>query len=271
MKNFIIYFVTLTLLIPNSIFSKQVMVPNIDAHDSITYTDTKESNWFTKHRIDGKAPDFPKNMEMYKIKYDSYYLGDINKKYLYLTFDEGYEYGYTPQILDTLKKHNVKAAFFVVKPYITTNPELISRMTEEGHLVCNHSARHPSMALIQNKEKFVKELTDVEDAYRSVTGKEMPKYFRPPMGKYSELSLKMTKECGYKTVFWSFAYQDWLLNNQPTPEFAKKRILSRTHNGAIILLHAVSKTNAEILDEVITSWEKEGYQIKPLTDLPDYK
>jgi peptidoglycan-N-acetylmuramic acid deacetylase len=270
MKNFIICFVALVSLIPNSIFSKHTMMPNIDIGNKITITDTKEYNWFTKHRIDGKAPDVQKNIDLLKSKYNCYYLGDIKEKYIYLTFDEGYEYGFTSQILDVLKKHNAKAAFFVVRPYITTNPELIKRMVAEGHLVCNHSARHPSMATILNKEKFNKELSDVEDAFQEVTGKSMAKFFRPPMGKYSELSLKLTNEYGYKTIFWSFAYQDWLLNNQPNPEFAKKRILSRTHNGAIILLHAVSRTNAQILDEIITTWEKEGYEIKPLTTLPSY-
>jgi peptidoglycan-N-acetylmuramic acid deacetylase len=246
------------------------MLKNVDINNRITIADTTENNWFTKHRIDNTAPDVPKNIEIFKTKYNCYFLGDIKEKTIYLTFDEGYEYGYTSLILDVLKKHNVKAAFFVVKPYITTNPDLIKRMVAEGHLVCNHSARHPSMARILNKEKFVKELSDVEDAYKEITGENMPKFFRPPMGRYSELSLQLTNDYGYKSVFWSFAYQDWLLNNQPTPEFAKKRILSRTHNGAVILLHAVSKTNAEILDEIITSWEIEGYKIKPLSDLPSY-
>lgn len=140
-------------------------------------------------------------------------------------------------------------------------------MVAEGHLVCNHSNHHPSMASIADQDKFNKELSDVEEAFEALTNKKMPKYFRPPMGKYSERSLQYTQAYGYKTIFWSFAYADWDTKNQPSLEFAKKRILDRTHNGAIILLHAVSKTNAEILDSVITEWKKQGYELKTLDEL----
>lgn len=228
---------------------------------------TKEYNWYFKRTQKGNPPEPPQETKDFVSKYDSYYLGNTSKKVIYLTFDEGYENGYTAPILDVLKKHNIKAAFFVVKPYITSNPDLVKRMEKEGHLVCNHSARHPSMAAITDKEKFKKELSDVEDAYEQVTGKKMPRFFRPPMGKYSELSLHYTKELGYKTVFWSFAYKDWEPNNQPSPEEAKNRILNSTHNGEIVLLHAVSKVNAELMDSIITQWEKDGYEIKPLTDI----
>lgn len=229
---------------------------------------TKEYNWYFQPRNDNTPPGGPKETSEIISNFECYYLGDTSKKLLYLTFDEGYEAGYTAPILDVLKKHNVKAAFFVVKPYITSNPELIKRMVDEGHLVCNHSARHPSMASIVEEEKFNRELSDVEEAYENITGKKMSKYFRPPMGKYSELSLKYTQNYGYKTIFWSFAYMDWLTNKQPSHESAKKRILQRTHNGGIMLLHAVSKTNAEILDDVITQWESQGYQLKTLDELP---
>lgn len=228
---------------------------------------TKEYNWYFKHIKDGQPPEAPPETSYFTSKYDTYYLGDTSKKVLYLTFDEGYENGYTAPILDVLKKHNVKAAFFVVKPYITSNPELIKRMVDEGHLVCNHSNHHPSMASITDQAKFNKELSDVEEAFEELTGKKMPKYFRPPMGKYSELSLKYTKDYGYKTIFWSFAYADWDTKKQPSENFAKKRILDKTHNGAIILLHAVSKTNTNVLDSVITEWENQGYEIKSLEEL----
>lgn len=227
----------------------------------------KEYNWYFTRREKGTPPEQPKETKYFVSKYDSYYLGNTTKKVIYLTFDEGYENGYTAPILDVLKKHHVKAAFFVVKPYITSNPDLVKRMANEGHMVCNHSVHHPSMASITDKEKFEKELSGVEECYEQVTGKKMPKYFRPPMGKYSELSLHYTKELGYKTIFWSFAYKDWEPNNQLSHEDAKKKILNGTHSGEIVLLHAVSKVNAEILDSIITEWEKEGYEIKPLTDL----
>lgn len=241
---------------------------NLDSPASSTNLSTKEYNWYFKHVKNGEPPLPPPESASFISKYNACYLGDTSKKVLYLTFDEGYENGYTAPILDVLKKHNVKAAFFVVKPYITSNPDLIKRMVDEGHLVCNHSNHHPSMASITDKAKFNKELSDVEDAFYELTGKKMPKYFRPPMGKYSETSLKLTEEYGYKTVFWSFAYADWDTKKQPSLDFAKKRILEKTHNGAIILLHAVSKTNAEILDSLITEWKNQGYELKSLEELP---
>lgn len=250
---------------PDSILNH---LKNVFKTESQANASTKEYNWYFKHVANGEPPEAPKETADFVPKYDSYYLGDTSKKTIYLTFDEGYENGYTAPILDVLKKHNVKAAFFVVKPYIKSNPDLIKRMVDEGHLVCNHSAHHPSMASILDQSKFNKELSDVEEAFQEVTGKKMPRYFRPPMGKYSEKSLLYTKSYGYKTIFWSFAYADWQPNKQPSPEFAKKRILDRTHNGAIILLHAVSKTNADILDSVITEWEKQGYELKSLDELP---
>jgi len=229
---------------------------------------TKEYNWYFQPRNDNTPPEGPKETNKIISNFECYYLGDTSKKILYLTFDEGYEAGYTAPILDVLKKHNVKAAFFVVKPYITSNPELIKRMVDEGHLVCNHSNHHPSMASIVDEEKFNRELSDVEEAFEMITGKKMSKYFRPPMGKYSELSLQYTQNYGYKTIFWSFAYMDWLTDKQPSHETAMKRILQRTHNGGIMLLHAVSKTNSEILDDVITQWESQGYELKTLDELP---
>ncbi|MBX4266962.1 delta-lactam-biosynthetic de-N-acetylase [Clostridium estertheticum] len=229
---------------------------------------TKEYSWYFQPKNDNTPPDGPKETNQLISKYDCFHLGDTSKKVLYLTFDEGYEAGYTAPILDVLKKHNVKAAFFVVKPYITSSPDIIKRMVTEGHLVCNHSNHHLSMASIKDEEKFDKELSDVEDAFEGITHKKMSKYFRPPMGKYSELSLLYTKNYGYKTIFWSFAYMDWLTDKQPSHEDAKKRIMQRTHNGGIMLLHAVSKTNAEILDDVITQWEKQGYVLKSLDELP---
>lgn len=224
---------------------------------------TTEYNWYFNPRNDGKQPTPIKEASFFN-KYNAFYVGKESEKVLYLTFDAGYESGNTEKILDTLKKHNAPAAFFVVDHYIRTNPEMIKRMVNEGHLVCNHSKSHPSMATITDFNKFKSEITTVEDSYKEIIGKEMPKYFRPPMGKFSELSLKYTQDLGYNTIFWSFAYVDWLENNQPSHEDAKEKIYSRTHPGAILLLHPNSKTNADILDEVITHWEKEGYSLKSL-------
>lgn len=228
-----------------------------------------ELNWYFVNRGNNQSPECPKESAEFLDTYDAYYVGDTENKIIYLTFDEGYENGYTVKILDILKEENVPAAFFVVKPYITQNPEIIKRMNLEGHLVCNHSSHHPSMASITDKEKFIKEFTEVEDAYKEITDSEMPKFFRPPMGKYSLTSLKQTKELGYKTIFWSFAYKDWIIDNQPSKEMAIKRITSGVHSGCIMLLHAVSKTNTHVLKDVITQLKNDGYEFKSLNDLPE--
>lgn len=229
---------------------------------------TKESSWFFKPNNKGLTPEEPPEVLQLIKENSAYYVGNTAEKELYLTFDEGYENGYTDKILDILKKQNVKAAFFVVKPYLRTNRDLVKRMVDEGHLVCNHSAHHPSMAKITDFEKFKKELGEVEEEYKDITGKDMPKFFRPPMGRYSQLSLHYTKEMGYKSVFWSLAHYDWDVKKQPNPEDSRRLLLKRTHNGAIVLLHAVSKSNLEILDDLITSWKAEGYTLKSLDQLP---
>ena len=203
----------------------------------------------------------------YLAKYDAFYMKKTDKKVIYLTFDAGYENGYTAKILDVLKKHDVKAAFFLVGNYIETSPELVKRMVEEGHTVGNHTFTHPDMSAISTKEAFEKELTELEDKYREVTGKKMKKYYRPPQGKYSESNLKMASDMGYKTVFWSLAYVDWYESDQPTKEEAFSKLIPRVHPGAIVLLHSTSKTNSEILDELLTEWEEMGYSFGTVKDL----
>ena len=231
---------------------------------------TTEYNWYFNPREDGKQP-LPIGEASFFTKYDSYYVGKPNEKVIFLTFDSGYENGYTNTILDVLKKHNAPGNFFVVESYISRNPDLIKRMDKEGHLVCNHSKSHLSMASITDTEKFKNEIESVANTYKDVTGHDIPRFFRPPMGKFSERSLAYTRDLGYDSIFWSFAYVDWYNDQQPTHEFAKNKIYSRTHPGAIVLLHSNSKTNAEILDEVITHWEDEGYTLKPLTYLKEQK
>lgn len=197
-----------------------------------------------------------------------YYAGDSSEKVLYLTFDEGYENGYTKEILKVLKKNQVPAAFFVTKPYITGNKDIIEEMEKDGHLVCNHTVHHKSMpSLANDTNKFKEEFKGVEDAYKEITGKDMAKFFRPPMGKYSHKSIIETEKLGYSTVFWSFAYKDWMVNSQPSKEFAIKKITSKVYNGQILLLHACSKTNSEVLDEVLQKLKAEGYEFKDLNYL----
>lgn len=225
-----------------------------------------EGNWGLSFQEEGQPPVANATFEELS-RYNAFYAQDTDEKVLYLTFDCGYENGNTGKILDTLKKHNVSATFFVVGTYIESDPDLIRRMADEGHTVGNHTWHHPDMSQLSTMETFQKELTDVEAAYKEVTGEEMTKFYRPPQGKYSESNLKMAQELGYKTFFWSLAYVDWYEDNQPSKEEAFEKLLGRIHPGAIVLLHSTSGTNAEILDELLGKWEEMGYQIKALTEL----
>ena len=186
---------------------------------------------------------------------------------LYLTFDAGYENGCTAQILDVLKKHNVPAAFFLVGNYIEKNADLVRRMVEEGHTVGNHTMHHYDMSKISDPAAFRKELEDLEQLYQQTVGQPMAKYYRPPQGIYSEENLRQAKELGYRTVFWSLAYVDWKNDDQPTAQTAFNKLLPRTHPGAVVLLHSTSKTNAAILDELLSQWEEQGYRFAPISEL----
>ena len=198
---------------------------------------------------------------------DAAYMGKPDEKVLYLTFDAGYENGCTEKILDVLKAQQVKAAFFLVGNYIEKNADLVRRMVEEGHIVGNHTMHHYDMSKLSDKAAFSKELTDLEALYRDKVGQEMPRFYRPPQGIYSEENLKMAQEMGYKTVFWSLAYVDWLSDAQPTKEQAFSKLLPRTHPGAVVLLHSTSQTNAEILEELIGTWKEEGYRFGTIEEL----
>jgi len=200
-------------------------------------------------------------------EYDAAYAGDPEKNILYLTFDAGYEGGCTAQILDVLRAHRVPAAFFLVGTYIEKNPELVRRMVREGHLVGNHTQSHPDMSKITEEAAFARELAQVEEAYRLVTDEEMPRYYRPPQGIYSEENLRLAKSMGYRTVFWSLAYADWDRNSQPSAELAFSKLVGRIHPGAVVLLHSTSTTNAAILDELLCRWEDMGYSFGTLDQL----
>ena len=222
--------------------------------------------WGLSFSEQGQTPSGPASADQLK-RLDGAYVGNGEEKVLYLTFDAGYENGYTGDILDVLKKHQVPAAFFLVGDYLERNADLVRRMVAEGHIVGNHTASHPDMSKITDKTAFTRELSEVESLFREITGKELPKYYRPPQGIYSEENLKLAQELGYKTVFWSLAYADWDNNKQPTREYAMNKLLPRTHNGAVILLHATSKTNAEILDELLTAWKQQGYTFESIDTL----
>ena len=220
-------------------------------------------SWGLSFRTEGAAPIGPAGSAQLS-KYDAAYLGDTTKKVIYLTFDAGYENGCTAKILDILKKHQVPAAFFLVGNYIQSNPDLIQRMVAEGHTVGNHTMHHYDMSKISDLSAFRKELEDLEKLYFSVTGEEMKKFYRPPQGIYSEKNLEMAKQMGYRTVFWSLAYVDWNNDNQPTAEYALSKLLPRTHDGMVVLLHSTSATNAQILDELLTKWKEMGYEFAPI-------
>lgn len=225
-------------------------------------------SWGLSFRQEGAAPIGNAGMDQLK-QYNAAYLGNTEEKVLYLTFDAGYENGCTEKILDVLDKHDVKAAFFLVGNYIERNADLVRRMAEEGHIVGNHTMHHYDMSRISDKAAFSKELQDLEKLYFQTTNQILPKYYRPPQGVYSEENLQMAKELGYKTVFWSLAYVDWLNSEQPTREQALNKLIPRTHDGAVVLLHSTSKTNSEILDELLTKWEEMGYRFGTVEELFD--
>ena len=200
-------------------------------------------------------------------KYDAYYIGSADEKVIYLTFDCGYENGYTDTILDALKKHTVPATFFVVGHYVTSAPQQVKRMVAEGHTVGNHTYHHPDMSAISDKSAFKKEMDDVANAFKELTGTEMAMYYRPPQGKYNTKNLQMAKELGYATFFWSLAHVDWDVNNQPSHEKAMEKLTKRIHPGAIVLLHNTSKTNSEILDQLLSKWKEMGYTFGTLEEL----
>ncbi len=199
--------------------------------------------------------------------YDAYFIGDDSEKVLYLTFDCGYENGNTEPILDALKKHDAKGTFFVVGHFLETAPEMVQRMVDEGHAVGNHTYHHLDMPTISEMEKFQEEMDGVADKFEEITGTKLSPYYRPPQGKCNENNLKMAQELGYCTIFWSLAHVDWNQDSQPGYDESIQKLTSRVHPGAIVLLHNTSKTNGEILDELLTKWEEMGYSFQPLSEL----
>lgn len=232
----------------------------------VTTVNAEVTNWGLSFPTPGQPPIGNASSEELEAL-SARYLGDVSEPVIYLTFDAGFENGNTPAILDALKKHHAPAAFFLVGNYLETAPDLVRRMVEEGHVVGNHTTSHPDMSKIADLETFQQELKGVEDLYREVTGEEMLKLYRPPQGKFSLENLKQAQQLGYTTVFWSLAYVDWYTDNQPTKEQAFDKLLPRIHNGAIVLLHSTSSTNAQILDELLTKWEQAGYRFGNLKEL----
>lgn len=257
--------VKITIFFAAAFFAGRFLAQTVSSREAMAIQPSAEGNWGLSFQTEGEPPVANATFDELK-KYDAYYAEDTKEKVLYLTFDAGYENGNTAPILDALKKHNAPAAFFIVGNYISTSPDLVKRMIEEGHIVGNHSYHHPDMSQM-SIEDFSKELSTLETLYEETTGHSMVKYYRPPQGKYSTSNLEIAKKLGYKTFFWSLAYVDWYQDKQPTKEEAFDKLLTRIHPGAIVLLHSTSSTNGEILDELLTKWEEMGYTFKSLDQL----
>lgn len=223
-------------------------------------------NWGLSFQEKNKCPFIDVDKGLLQ-EHEAYYLGNEEEKKIYITFDAGFENGNTEKILDALKKNDVKACFFLVGNYLEKCPEIVKRMEEEGHIVANHTYHHKDMDTLTIKEDFLKELTSLEKLYKEITGKDMKKFYRPPQGKFSTEQMMWAKEEGYKTIFWSLAYVDWEIDNQPSKEEAIKILSDRIHPGAIVLLHSTSETNGNILDELIGKWKEMGYTFGTLNEL----
>jgi len=223
--------------------------------------------WGISRQPNGQTPRADPGADEILKKYGGKYVGDVTRNIIYLTFDEGYENGYTSKILDTLRDNNVKAAFFITGPYLNEHQDLVRRMVEEGHTVGNHTIHHPSLPE-KDDSQIEEEVLGLERAFSEKFGAKM-KFLRPPKGEYSERSLSITSKLGYCNLFWSFAYDDWHRDKIRGPEYAYKKVISNLHNGEILLLHAVSKDNADALDMIIKGCRASGFEFGNVEELAD--
>lgn len=226
--------------------------------------------WGISRRSNHETPAADPGAPELLTKYGSAYLGDTTKSTVYLTFDEGYENGYTSMILDVLRENDVKAVFFITGPYLNGHQDLVRRMVEEGHIVGNHTIHHPSLPEIDDKQ-VEEEILGLERAFQEKFNENMP-FLRPPKGEYSERTLALTQNLGYCNLFWSFAYDDWYRDKIRGPQYAYDIVMRNLHNGAVLLLHAVSKDNAQALESIIKGAVEKGYSFgDPLDLLPSQK
>jgi len=226
----------------------------------------KNYSWYFKPAKNHEQPAFDIDLNDLKT-YDAYAMGNKDDKVIYLTFDFGYENGNVKKCLDALNKNNVKGAFFILENVIRTNPELIKEMIETGHIIANHTMKHKNMCNIADFAEYSKEIAGLEKLYEETTGRKLSNFYRPPKGEFTKQNLEYNQKLGYKTIFWSLAYKDWDENGQPGKTETINKILSRTHNGAVVLLHPTSSTNAAILDTLIHEWKKSGYKFATLDEL----
>lgn len=228
-------------------------------------------SWYIVRNKENKQPRTDPSFDFVE-KYNGFYVNknysdDSRDKVIYLTFDAGYSNENLESILNTLKEENVPAAFFILSNLIIKSPHVVKKMTDDGHLVCNHTSKHIDISKVTDKSQISEEMGKLEKLYQELTGKEMEKYFRPPEGRFNEESLSYISSLGYKTIFWSFAYEDWDNDNQPSSELAKEKIFANLHNGEIMLLHPTSKTNALILKDIIVELRARGYRFGTLDEL----
>ncbi|MDO4392182.1 MAG: polysaccharide deacetylase family protein [Clostridium sp.] len=248
------------LIVGNTDTNKNVLTSTTINGIEIESLDNKKIGWGIKRNDNHEQPDVGNVNRKILDKYQGLYMGNKEQKLVYLTFDLGYEAGYTPKILEVLKQNEVKATFFITAHYVNTQPDLVKQMIDEGHIIGNHTVNHKSMPSC-SLETIKKEVMDLHSAIYDKFGYEM-KFIRPPKGEYSERTVAYTNTLGYTSVMWSFGYDDWDEKKQGREEYGKKKILDNVHNGEIMLLHATSKDNANILDDVIKEIKNMGYEFR---------
>lgn len=248
------------LIVGNTDTNKNVLTSTTINGIEIESLDNKKIGWGIKRNDNHEQPDVGNVNRKILDKYQGLYMGNKEQKLVYLTFDLGYEAGYTPKILEVLKQNEVKATFFITAHYVNTQPDLVKQMIDEGHIIGNHTVNHKSMPSC-SLETIKKEVMDLHSAIYEKFGYEM-KFIRPPKGEYSERTVAYTNTLGYTSVMWSFGYDDWDEKKQGREEYGKKKILDNVHNGEIMLLHATSKDNANILEDVIKEIKNMGYEFR---------
>ncbi len=248
-----------------SVFALAITVALLNTN---VYGQNGRQNWFFKSNGSNQRPEILGGSSL-PSDYGALYIGPEGDKTVYLTFDAGYSNENVEKTLDVLADHDVKAAFFILPGIIKNSPDVVKRMAEDGHILCNHTSTHKDMSRVTDIEEFKSELEDAENCCRDRLGLEMTKYFRPPEGAFSEKTLEFCKTLGYTPVFWSFAYADWDNAKQPNPEKAKQKIMDSVHDGMVMLLHPTSKTNADILDFVISELKSQGFSFGTLDDLAE--
>lgn len=256
-------FLLCLIIVSITVIYIQFKEKNVTAN-AISTLSNKKIGWGVKRNPYHEQPDLENENIALLNHYGGIAMGNKYEKSIYLTFDEGYEAGYTSKILDILKEYDIKVTFFITSDYLNSQPELVQRMLDEGHIVGNHTVNHPSLPDLSDEE-ITKEIMDLHFAIYEKYGYEM-KYIRPPMGEFSERTLNLTKELGYTTTMWSLAYDDWDQSKQGRIDYAKYTVISNIHNGSILLLHANSEDNSNILEDCIKQIKKMGYEFKTLDE-----